>query len=89
MEVVMARYLWAGILTFGLLVTACASNPGLLPQTKGYLDGVKDCTILVEFRERSIGTATVAKLSDDSNRARASQAAYDYAGRRMKELDCP
>jgi len=86
----MARYLWAGLLILGLLMTACASDPvGLLPQTKGYLDGVTDCTILVEFRERAIGTATVAKLSDDSNRARASQAAYDYAGQRMKQLNCP
>lgn len=85
----MARHLWAGMLVLGLLM-ACASDPvGLLPQTKGYLDEVTDCTILAEYRDRALGTATVSKLADERARERASRAGYDYAGYRMKQLDCP
>ena len=86
----MARYLWAGLLILGLLMTACASDPvGLLPQTKDYLDATTDCGILAAFRGRATEAAASMKQADELSRAQAAQAAYDYAGQRMKQLNCP
>lgn len=70
------------------LALACNEFPGLMPQQKNLLDGITDCQILRDFRDRAEGTATIAKLADDDYRARQTGAAAAYAEKRMHEAGC-